>query len=188
MGYMIKIVMIGDEAVGKTSLRRCFMGQHFDSNYIQTIGADLSVKNLTLTINSVSTAIQYQIWDVAGQGSFSDIRSIYYKGVLGVIIAYDVTSRRSFDNVTMWIKEIKENIEKGSIPVVLLANKIDLRKSDDNSVSTSEGLQLAEKITEFYMGTPNSTLIPYFETSAKTGANVEMVFLKLLDMIIKHLN
>ena len=190
MALLMKIVLVGDGSVGKTSLRSRFMGQFMDNNYIQTIGSDLSVKTIKFNINGTLTSVQYQIWDLAGQEHFSSVRPIYYKGASGVILVYDVTNRTSFENVIHWLEEVKAKSDKTSLPLVILGNKIDLRNEVNTSISTSEGLLLAKRIIPLYYGNSDIvTTIPYFETSAKTGENVEPAFLKLADMVFqKSLN
>ena len=180
----MKIILAGDGGVGKTSLRQKFMGQQIDTQYIQTIGTGLAIKGITVNIETIPTKIQCQIWDLAGQKHFSSVREMYYKGVSGVIFVYDVTNKISSEKIINWLEEVKTKSGKSSVPLIILANKIDLRNNSSSALTTTEGLLLAKKACEFYYGSSSTEkTIPYFETSAKTGENVELAFLKLADMI-----
>lgn len=184
MALLIKIILIGDGGVGKTSLRRRFMGQSIETNYIETIGADLAIKNLKIEVNANVIPIQYQIWDLSGQYIFSGIRPLYYKGISGAIIVYDLTNRSSFDNVLNWLEEIRRKSEKNPIPLIILGNKNDTRNSVNTVIDTAEGELLAKKVGTIYY----ESTIPYYETSAITGENVMPAFLKLADMILQKVN
>ena len=125
---VIKIVLLGDGAVGKTALRLRFMGHGFQSSYLSTIGADFALKEVRTahpkTKEEITTKLQ--IWDLAGKQHYSNIRSNYYIGAHGAFIVYDVSRRSSFDNISNWIVELKKNIGN-KIPIFIIANKIDLR-------------------------------------------------------------
>lgn len=175
-----KIVLLGDGAVGKTALRNNFMGEGFSSNYLMTLGADMSSK----LVNELD--LKFQLWDMAGQPKFKDIRGPYYNGSSGAILVYDVTRNDSYENVTKWLMEIHRNLPKKPISVVLLGNKSDLRGIVSHSLSSKDGRILAKGLTEFYA--QNKWEIPYFETSAKTGLNVEEAFLRLGEMILANQN
>ena len=186
MALLMKIILIGDGSVGKTSLRRRFMGQFLENEYIQTIGADLSIKNLKIYVASTPTTVQYQIWDLSGQQHFSNVRPIYYKGASGILLVYDMTNRSSFENIIYWIEEVRTKSDKKYLPLILFANKLDLRCQVNSPIDSAEGLLLAKRIAPLYYGaTSPETVIPYFETSAKTGENVEQAFLTLAEMIMQ---
>ena len=98
---------------------------------------------------------------------------------------YDITRPDSFENTPKWLMEIKKHSKKGAVPVVLLANKIDLKDKINYCISTSEGLALSSAISKYYWDEEYFADIPYYETSAKTGENVEDAFHKLGEMILK---
>lgn len=179
---LFKVVLMGDGSVGKTSLRRTYMGEGFKAQYMITIGADFAVKKMQL---AGGHEVSIQIWDLAGQEHFKNVRSTFYKGAQGAMAVYSTVERASFDNIKSWLEEAWTNAGK-KIPIVLIGNKTDLREQfKDNPVmkqtivTTEEGQQLAASIAK--MGTHAS----YIETSAKTGMNVEAAFLELAIKILE---
>ncbi|MFQ5833603.1 MAG: GTP-binding protein [Candidatus Thorarchaeota archaeon] len=179
---LFKVVLMGDGSVGKTSLRRTYMGEGFRANYMITIGADFAVKKMEL---AGGHDVSIQIWDLAGQEHFKSVRSTFYKGAQGTLAVYSTVERSSFDNIPHWLEECWTNAGK-KIPVVLIGNKIDLRDQfKDNPVmqqtivTTEEGQALAKRIED--RGVQTS----FLETSAKTGTNVEAAFLELAIKILE---
>lgn len=173
---------MGEGSVGKTSLRRTYMGEGFRSQYHLTIGADFAVKKMKLAGDH---DVSVQIWDLAGQKHFESVRTTFYKGAQGALCVYSVVERGSFDAVMTWVNECWTNAAK-KIPIVLIANKIDLREQFvDNPVmaqtivTTEEGKALAEKIAS------QGVITSFLETSAKTGHNVEAAFLELAIKILE---
>lgn len=164
--FAFKITLIGDGGVGKTSLRRRFMGKSFIANHMATIGADFSSQKIFLDNDDV---VEFQIWDVAGQPNFKSIRSRFYSGSTGALCVFDLTNSQSFNNVPRWIEELFKNTGTGKIPVIMLGNKVDL---DDQR-------QISDKKIQNYLSALSKKLdmkIRYFETSAKTGENVRTAF------------
>ena len=102
--YMVKLVIVGDSAVGKTNILMRFVDEGYKTSHITTIGVDYKIK--VLTIDGVS--IKMQIWDTAGQERFRTITETYYRGSAGIIFVYSVTDRKSFDSITNWIKQVNE--------------------------------------------------------------------------------
>ena len=168
----IKLALIGDGAVGKTSLRRAYLGQNFKSEYLMTIGADFALS--TVEIDNVK--IKYQIWDLAGQERFSTVRSVYYSGALGALIVFDQTRPETFSSsVLLWLNELWRNSTKGPVPFVLLGNKSDL--------AIAEEIEVVQNRARRLMNTFNAETLPrkgfevkFFSTSAKTGENVAEAF------------
>ncbi len=179
---LFKIVLMGDGSVGKTSLRRSYMGEGFKAQYMITIGADFAVKKMSL---AGGHDVSIQIWDLAGQDHFKNVRSTFYRGAQGALAVYSTVERSSFDNIHSWFDECWTNAGK-KIPTVLIGNKTDLREQfADNPamkgtiVTSAEGQALADKLTK--QGVPCS----FIETSAKTGTNVEASFLELAIKILE---
>ncbi len=167
----MKIVLIGDGAVGKTALRQRFLGKGFkEDEYIMTIGADFAVQDTNID----GKTVKYQIWDLAGQPRFSAVRDVYYRGCFGALLVYDVTRPDSFTNCESWIQELWKNSGRGPVPFVLLGNKTDLREHFPNHVTKEKGLQYADELTQ--KTTEHAFSISYLETSAKTGQNVGLAF------------
>ena len=167
-----KIVLVGDGAVGKTSIRKRYLGLGFETDYLSTMGADFALHDTTLK----ETQIRWQIWDLAGQPMFKDVVQAYYTKIFGGVVVYDVTRRQTFDNVEIWLNDMWKNSGRDrNVPVVLLANKVDLREEGAETVSTDEGKKLAESLG-----------IPFIETSAKSGKGVEAAFDKLGKNILEY--
>lgn len=170
-----KIALTGDGAVGKTSIRKRYLGEGFSGDYISTFGADFALH----TTDIGDTNIQWQIWDLAGQPRFTEVIKAYFNRIFGAVLVYDVTRQTTFENVENWINEIWDNSgRKEKVPIVLLANKIDLREEGLGQVSTDEGRRIAEE----------NGLI-FIETSAKTGEGINEAFekigLKILEFTAK---
>lgn len=168
--FLMKIVLIGDGAVGETALRERYLGRGFQSKYMMTIGADFALKEAEID----QRAIKFQIWDLAGQPRFGSVRSVYYLGCLGGLLLFDVTRPESFHNLDSWIEELWTNNGKGVIPMVILGNKADLRDQFPNSVTDDQGHEFVEKLSK--ETEPHGFKIRYLTTSAKTGLNVEAAF------------
>jgi len=168
-----KIVYIGDPAVGKTTLRRRFLGKAFNERYDPTIGVDIS----TYTMNISNYTLRFSLFDLAGQFWFKDVRSEVYRGAHGAFVVFDVTNYTSFYNVANWIREYWRNTERGN-PFILIGNKIDL--ADMRVVSRrviDEYLQVFLEKTGYK--------VDYIETSAKTGVNVKEAFKLLVKKIAR---
>lgn len=168
--YRFKIVMLGDGAVGKTAMTTRFTQDYFDADYKRTIGTDFSVKRMT--IPELEVHVTLQIWDLAGQPRFEFVRQGFYRGSRGGLLLYDVTRRRTFISADNWKEEAFKNV-KNEIPLVLVANKVDL--ADSRAVSTEEGEKYAKK---------NGFL--YVESSALTGENVEQAYIALCKRMIEE--
>jgi len=162
-----KIALLGDPAVGKTSLIRRYVVDRYDDKYISTLGTKVTKKTLNLSSNGEDTELTLIIWDVLGQREFRKIQDAAFEGAKGALIVFDVTRDDTFDGIEYWIEGIRRI--SGDIPLILLGNKIDLLDSFDASN--------AEALAEFYH-------TRFFNTSAKTGLNVERAFLELGQSLI----
>ena len=167
--YLCKYIIIGDGGVGKSNLLLRYSHGQFNPEYQVTIGVEFGLKDVDIGNNT----FRIQIWDTAGQENFKSITRSYFKNSICAIICYDITRKDSFDNVTSWIEDCKSNCYK-SVHMVLVGNKTDL--NDKRVVSTDEGKELADKFG-----------ISFYETSAKTGENVNKVFEESLDEISKQI-
>ena len=170
--FFIKLVLLGDSAVGKTTLRLKYVGKTLDSNYLPTLGADFSLKQMFYANN----ALKFQIWDLSGQPSFANIRRTFYVGAQGCLLLYDITNRESFFNVSSWIDEFLKHNGQGKMPIVLLGNKIDLRTKRKELITADEGKDLAKTLS-----VEKGLQISFLETSALTGINIDKAFEKLFD-------
>ncbi len=171
-----KVCLIGDGFVGKTSIRRTFLGQVFKRSYIATLGVDFAQKTLQMD----KKPIYLIIWDIAGQPLFQGLRRRYYDGSSGLILVYSVVDRESFDNASKWLVEAHGFM--GDLPpLIIVGNKIDLRPNHpkEETVSYEEGLEFTERFGE-KMNTPSI----FIEASALTGENIDEAFKKLAEMMI----
>ena len=153
----IKIMLLGESQIGKTSLIQRYVKNNFNLSYITTVGIDFQLKQIKMNNKS----IKLQIWDTAGQERFKNITKSYFHSSDGFIVGYDITSRLSFTNVSTWLKEINDNAPE-EIQKILIGNKCDL---NEREVTTEEGQKLAEE-----------NGMKFFETSAKNDINVKETF------------
>ncbi len=176
-----KIVLAGDGAVGKTTLRKHYLGEDFTGEYLQTIGADFATRE----INIGRKKVKFVIWDLAGQPRFNIVRKAYYKGIQGALVVCDLTNPDSFENFKHWINEIWDNSGIGPVPFVVVANKADLREAGVPSLTDEVINDFSSKInqeTRKEYGFGVQSII----TSAKTGYNVNKAFRQLTIQIISH--
>ncbi len=122
--YLFKIVLVGDSSVGKSNLLLRFTRDEFNSDSRSTIGVEFSTKVTALADGKIAKA---QIWDTAGQERYRSITSAYYRGALGALLVYDMTSRSSFENVEIWLSELKTHADTGT-KIILVGNKSDLQE------------------------------------------------------------
>ena len=162
----LKLVVLGDSGVGKTNLISRYITNTFDKSTKATIGVEFFCKTYKINHKKI---IRVEIWDTAGQERYKAITSVYYKGAKGAFIVYDITSRKSFDNVDKWIEEIKEKTSK-EIKLVVIGNKIDL--NDEREITSKEAMYKFKDMD-----------IPLMETSALEDTNVNEAFIDLIKII-----
>jgi small GTP-binding protein len=167
--YLFKYIIIGDAAVGKSNLLLRYAHGQFKDEYQLTIGVEFGAKNISIN----DKIYRIQIWDTAGQENFRSITRAYYKNSVCALVVYDITNRDSFNNIANWVEDCKNQSPK-TIFMVLVGNKSDL--SDKRVISIDEGRELAEKYNMIF-----------FETSAKTGDNVDLIFFKSAEEIAKKI-
>lgn len=155
--YLIKLLVIGDSGIGKTCLLLRFADDTFTTSHLPTIGVDFKIK----TIEVDRKQVKLQIWDTAGQERYKTITQTYYKGAMGIIIAYDCTDEDSFNNVMMWLEQVRNHADE-DVKKVLIANKCD---RPDRKVSTEQGQALAQQLG-----------LHFLETSSKSNINVQETF------------
>lgn len=165
-----KLIMIGDGAVGKTSIVRRYLKWGFQERYLPTLGANFYTEKRTYTYDEDQLTVKWTLWDISGQPAFSEVRDKYYIGAKGALVVYDITRKETAENTENWIEELHKRTENKQ-PVVLLGNKVDLRGTEREEVSSKEGKQLAEDLSEQF-----GVEIPYIDTSAKTGKNLDKAF------------
>eukprot|EP00066_Takifugu_rubripes_P005523 XP_003969638.2 PREDICTED: ras-related protein Rab-8B isoform X1 [Takifugu rubripes] len=167
--YLFKLLLIGDSGVGKTCLLFRFSEDAFNTTFISTIGIDFKIRTVELD----GKKIKLQIWDTAGQERFRTITTAYYRGAMGIMLVYDITNEKSFDNIRNWMRNIEEHASS-DVERMLLGNKCDM---DKRQVAKERGEKLAIDYS-----------IKFLETSAKAGLNVEEAFLTLARDIMGRLS
>jgi len=167
--YLIKLLLIGDSGVGKSCLLLRFSDDSFTPSFITTIGIDFKIR----TIELEGKRIKLQIWDTVGQERFRTITTAYYRGAMGILLVYDVTDEKSFNNIRNWIRNIEQHATE-SVNKILIGNKCDM--VEKKVVDSARGKALADEYA-----------IKFLETSAKNSINVEEAFITLAKDIKKRL-
>ena len=161
--YSFKVIIVGDSNVGKTVLMKRFIRGEYAGTEKPTIGLDMGHKRV---IHGTSL-VNLQFWDTAGQERYRTITSAYYRCSNGALIVFALDDIRSFENVTIWAREMKKNLHGASIPVILVGNKSDLtRVIADDSIFTLIDELKSNRVD----------VVTYIETSVLNGANVDEVF------------
>jgi small GTP-binding protein len=170
--YKFKICLVGEEAVGKTSLIHRFVSGAFDESYIRTLGAVVSKKTVNLgTMEGRPVQVDMMILDIMGKRTFLQLfKEAYFHGAKGILAVFDVTRKASLRDLAMWIDGVRESV--GPIPVYALGNKVDLK--DRRETTEEEAIQALEPYE-----------CPILYTSAKTGVNVEQSFQGLAKTIVE---
>ncbi|KAM5135882.1 ras-related protein Rab-37 isoform 1-T1 [Mantella aurantiaca] len=155
-----KVMLLGDSGVGKT----CFLiqfkdGAFLSGTFLATVGIDF--RNKVMTVDEQN--VKLQIWDTAGQERFRSVTHAYYRDAQALLLLYDITNKASFENIRAWLTEVHEFAHK-DVVIMLLGNKCDMTSA--RVIRTEDGESLAKEYG-----------IPFMETSAKTGVNVELAFM-----------
>ncbi|KAL7717029.1 GTP-binding protein ypt7 [Entamoeba marina] len=164
---MLKLILIGDSGVGKTSLIHRYVMNQFDPIYKATIGCDFLAKSLC--IDNVEYVLQ--IWDTAGHERFSSIVTSFYRGSDAVIIVFDVTNSNSFQHISTWINEFNQGVNDADVPVVICGNKID---SPERCITTDAAKTWCDRFSYSYV-----------ETSALTSQCVDDLFSEIVKLTIE---
>jgi len=168
--YLFKYIIIGDSSVGKSNILMKFAHNKFSDEYQATIGVEFGAKNIEID----SRVYRIQIWDTAGQENFRSITRSYYKNSVCALVVYDVTKKKSFENVQKWIQDVQAQSPK-TILIFLVGNKIDLE--EQRVISFDEGNNFAAQ-----------NGIRFTETSAKTGEGIEELFKMTVEHIVKNMD
>jgi len=168
--FVFKIIVIGDPAVGKTSLINRFIQDKFTADYKETIGTNI----LRKTIELKEMTINMTLWDIAGQERWTDMRHVYYQGSSGCIMVYDVSRPITFKHIEeYWYPDFRNFCKEEKVPVILIANKNDV-PAKLKRVDSYEGTELGGKVNAFR----------FLETSALTGQNVDEAFKALAEVLV----
>ncbi len=170
-----KVVMCGDYSVGKTTFVKQFLGGDVLEGYKPTVGVDIGRKAFDIDTDKLT----FQIWDLSGQETFSPIRKQFYGNSNGGILIYDISRRETYENILQWTDEMLE--QTGKIPIVLVANKIDLRDQFEDTVTANDGNSLSEVISR-----QTGIETPFVEASALYQQNNLEPFYQLARTILSR--
>ena len=159
--HEIKICLLGDVSVGKTSIASRFCKNTFNENYINTIGGAYQQQNIVLNNGA---KIKLHIWDTSGQDRFRSMTNLYYRDAQVAILTYDVTNEQSLESLNYWLNELNDKVEIDNMLLCLAGNKNDVDASEKR-IPTNKGKSFAEEHNMIF-----------FETSAKTGSGVKELF------------
>jgi small GTP-binding protein len=168
----IKICLVGDSSVGKTSLIRRYVHDEFDDRYISTLGAKVTKKEMTINSEVGNIEITMTVWDIMGERDFTDLlKESFFMGAGGILAVCDLTRGETFEGLEDWIVAVRS--VTGDVPMTFVGNKLDLK--DDHAYGD-------EKLSDFAKNYHSS----HFLTSAKTGDNVDQVFLDLVKRVLAN--
>ena len=163
----LKLIVIGHTSVGKTSVISSFSDSSFKIDVLHTVGVDYQSK----VVKWRDESIKLQIWDTAGQERFRTLTQGFYRGAAGILVVFDITEMRSFDQIPFWVESIHENCPNPPV-VFLIGNKIDL--NHNRAVATDRAERIAKQYGFMYM-----------ECSAKMKINIDEIFIKLVESIME---
>ncbi|KAM9313155.1 ras-related protein Rab-27A [Gastrophryne carolinensis] len=178
--YLIKFLALGDSGVGKTSFLYQYTDAKFNSKFITTVGIDFREKRVVYRANGPDGVagrgqrVHLQLWDTAGQERFRSLTTAFFRDAMGFLLLFDLSNEQSFLNVRNWISQLQIHAYCENPDIVICGNKSDLE--DQRVVKEEEAKEFAEKHG-----------IPYFETSAADGTNVNKAVETLLDLIMKRM-
>lgn len=170
-GLNVKLVILGDSGVGKTTLIHRYVDSEFRADFKATIGADFNSKQITVN----EDVVDLHIWDTAGEERFHSVGATFYRGTDACVLVYDVTQRESFNRLKTWEDDMfaKSGIDRLGFPIIVFGNKADL--DEQRQVSFEEGQHYGKQWG-----------VPVLEVSAKSGVNLEEGFTKLVEMYLQQ--
>jgi len=176
--YLIKFLALGDSGVGKTSFLFQYTDGSFESKFVTTVGIDFREKRVNYRPQGIDSGraqrIHLQLWDTAGQERFRSLTTAFFRDAMGFLLVFDLTNEQSFLNIRNWLDQLKQHSYCDTPDIVLCGNKVDL---DAMRVITEER---AKQTAQTYG-------LPYVETSAATGHNVDQAVKLLLDLVMKRM-
>ncbi len=162
-----QLLIVGDSYVGKTSILSRYANGTFNENYLSTLGLDSYSKDETIN----GKTIRVNVWDTAGQERYKALTKGFFRNAQGIMVVFDVTNQETFENVKFWIESIKTNIgsEIEKTPIIIIGNKIDSEREFEKDVAVK------------FCKEAN---YPYYETSAKTGENIDSTIIDLVKLVL----
>ena len=169
--WIFKLVLLGDHAVGKTSLISQYVEKKFEEDYKPTLG--VSIVKTSIILEQIKSKVSLILWDIAWQEKYQKFRKFYFEGCVGALLVYDITRESTFDRIkNKWYIDFKNYVGLKNSVYLLIGNKNDLE--DERNVDKDDGKNLANEINA----------ADFIETSAKNGDNVEKAFLRLVQKVL----
>ena len=168
--YMFKFIIIGESGTGKSCILHYFIENKLKKNLNQTVGVEFGCKHLEIA----NKKIKLQIWDTAGQERFRSVTKSYYRGAAAAILVFDITNLESFSKLSTWISDAR-SLSRQDIAMIVLGNKSDL--SSARAVTLLEASQFCQE-----------SQVPFLQTSAITGENIDLAFQKLTKLVLDKLD
>ena len=171
----IKIILLGECSVGKTSIINCFMNREFQSHELSTIGVEQTRKKIEVNLNNKKKNCVLKVYDSAGQERYKSVSSSYIKTTDGILLVYDISNKDTFKNLYDWMNKIQDN--KSDVPMIVVGNKNDLNKK----VFETDIKELEEEFKDY-------TELIFMESSAKNNYNINNIFEKISEKVIENRN
>ena len=170
--YNIKLIILGNSTVGKTSFLDQFINNKFNNYQLTTIGFNILSKTINL---SNGEKIKITFYDTSGQEKYRSIPINFIRNAQGIVLMYDITEIKSFDNINVWLNTIKNLEGENIVPIILIGNKIDLE--DERKISNEKGKEKAKNLK-----------LNFYEISVKDKINIEAPINDLVNQVIKKIN
>jgi Ras-related protein Rab-2A len=168
--YLFKFIIVGDSNVGKSCLMLQFTDNKFKSDNDPTIGVEFG----SASIKHNESTLRLQIWDTAGQESFRSITRSYFRGAIGALLVFDLTSRESFTNLANWVEEI-QMCASTNLVIILIGNKCDMTTQQEITIEEAEDFAKSKGLI-------------FIQTSAKTSHNVEKAFRTVAELVVERID
>lgn len=169
--FLAKILLLGEYRVGKSSMVLRYVEDRFPGDYMATIGANFLVKTVNLTFKGVEFKVGLQIWDIGGHARSSQVGRVFFQGVSGALLVYDLTRKSTLEKLPLWIEQLKKF--SPDVSMYLVGNKNDL--TEDREISFVEGEEAKNRLQ----------MVNFFETSAKTGDHIQQTFEDLARLLVE---
>ena len=168
--FLAKILLLGEFRVGKSSMVLRYVEDRFPGDYQATIGANFLVKTVNLPLEGKWYKVGLQIWDIGGHARSSQVGRVFFQGVSGALLVYDLTRKETLEKLPLWIEQLKKY--SANVRMYLVGNKKDL--IEERQITSNEGEQAKDRLQ----------MVNFFETSAKTGDHIQETFEDLARLLV----